>query len=176
MKRFCLRLLPLLAALPLAACASSGDYPSLAIRDAERITGTPEPVAPEAAPEPAPPVLSSPLADDIGQLVDSARSAHSAFAGKQARARQVVAAGAGAPAGSEAWAAANMALSELESSRSDTMIALAGLDKLYADTRLVNYNEETGDTQAIAASRDQVQSWVDEENAALTALHERLGD
>lgn len=185
MTRSRLCILTMISALPLAACAIQKEYPSLAIRDAERITGVAEPVAAQK-PDSAPPrpVQASPvqaganaqLTDSLARLVERAEAAHAAFAGKQDNVQKMVTAGGGAPVGSEGWAVANVALSDLEASRSETMIALAGLDHLYAEERLAHYEEETADAKAIAASRDRIAGWIDAENAVLSDLRARMGD
>ena len=94
-----LLLLPLLG-----ACATPAEeYPNLAIRDAERATGTfaPAPSAPYVAEAPA--------------------------------ARSAVAAARAAEFGSDSWARASVALAGLEGTRSRAMIALADLDRLMVD-------------------------------------------
>ena len=55
------RLLAIVPVAMLAACASSGDYPSLAQRPAERVEGTLTPATPDATPAP-PPAPSADLA------------------------------------------------------------------------------------------------------------------
>lgn len=180
MTRFRLCLLTMISALPLTACASQRDYPSLAIRDVERITGVAEPVTPEmpnpapSSPAPIPP--DAPLSASIANLVAQAQAAHATFTGKRDSVERLVAAGSSAPIGSEAWATTNVALSDLESARSQTMIALAELDNLYAEERLANYNEETPEAKAIAASRDRIANWIEAENTVLSGLRAQMGE
>ena len=86
------RLAPLLLAATLTACASTGgDYPSLAIRDAERAEGTFEPAeaAEEAPAPPAPP--SADLLERLAQLETEATAAHRAFLEAAPGARRAVA-------------------------------------------------------------------------------------
>ncbi|MBD3728446.1 MAG: hypothetical protein IE933_01950 [Sphingomonadales bacterium] len=159
---------PMLAALAasllLAGCASTSDqYPSLRIRDSERVQGTLEPAsaAPVADPTPAPADLPGKLA----AMLAGARSAHAEFTAALPGAQRSVAAARGASTESNAWAAAQVALADLDSARSKTAIALADLDLLYADATL-EYTERT----AIDAARDEVIGLVDDEDQALDRL------
>lgn len=158
-----------LAALPLAGCAADYDnYPSLARRPAERITGSAEPAPPTTAP---PPVVapSADLAARLAQLADQAQAAHREFTGRQGRAEQLVSAASGASVGSENWAQASVALADLESSRSQAMVALADLDEIYAAERIGG-----GSGTAIAATRDRVIGWIGEEDEVLARLRGRI--
>ena len=150
------------ALLPvLAACASSpvGEYPSLAIRDAERWTGSleVEPYVP-----PAPPAASVASA---GELAAQARAAHQRFLAALPAARNRVAAARGGSVGSENWSRAQVAIADLESHRGQTMIALADLDRIYVAT--------STDGQAIAPvqyERGEVEALVAEETAIIDGL------
>src|SRR5690606_41180397 len=68
----------LIAALgcTLSACAASARYPSLAIRDAERVTGTMQPAEPEPY---VPPPPASTVLDQLDRLTGDAATAHRAF-------------------------------------------------------------------------------------------------
>ena len=176
-------MLPALLAILLPACTSSGDFPSLARRDAERIKGTADPVAAEPSPSESPPSPpGAALAARLERLVDQARDAHRRFAERQPRGEQMVAAGRASAPGSEAWALATIALADLEGARSEAMIALADLDQIYAAEQ-IGSTETTGsapqtasgDGLAIAAARDQVVALVAEEDAVLAALKARSG-
>ena len=179
-------LAPLAALVFLSACASQGEFPSLAKRPAElaleaapassgapatppRITGsaTPAPAAPDATASQQ--AVSADLAERLRVLGESARAAHERFAGKRARAGQLVTAASGAAVASEAWAVATVAVADLESARSDAMVSLGELDRIYARTRI-----DGGDGGAIAAVRDQVTAWVADEDAVLAELGARL--
>ena len=163
------------ASLLLAACASPGDYPSLARRDAERFPQTAEPVARRpAGPVPAQSVAGPALRAQLHGLEERARTAHARFLRERSRAIALVAAGAGAARGSESWSVATIALSGLESARSDTMVALADLDSLLAADRVAHPNEQSGDGYAIAASRENVIALVGEEDRILAGLAARL--
>lgn len=157
-----------LTALSLTACAAdTANYPSLARRPAERWS--------ENAPAPAPSTPASPAAldpktlDRIDSLLGQARSADASFRQHVERTRSLVGAAAGAAVASEAWAVATVAVSDLESSRSQAMIALADLDTLYAAQTVMG-----GATAPIKAARDQVIAMVSEEDAVLSAIKGKL--
>ena len=113
--------------------------------------------------------ISANLAARLRELGSAAREAHGRFEAKQARARQLTAAARGAAPGSEAWSVATIAVGELEAARSDAMVSLGELDRLYAQERI-----DGGDGGAIAAVRDQVTAWVADEDAVLVELAGRL--
>ncbi len=119
-----------LAALFQAGCAGPppSAYPDLAIREVERVRPPPAPVA--TPPRVATPAQLAQIADLLGQ----ARSAHAAFLEAEPGLRRVIAAARGASRGSEGWARAQVALAQLQSHRSQTMIPLADLDRLYVET------------------------------------------
>lgn len=156
--------------LLLAACASTGDYPSLSVRDAERAKGSAEPVASPPVPiaQTVPPDAS--LVERLARLVAQAESAHGRFMGQRASAEVLVGTARDAAVASESWSVATIALAGLESARSDTMIALTELDGLLAADRVAHYNEQSGDGQAIAASREKVLALVAEEDQTLDHL------
>lgn len=167
--------LPLAAAcLILSACATDVDYPSLARRDAERITGTLPPV--DAEPEPPAPLPppDAVISAQLSQLVEKARTAHGRFGEKRGRAERLVGQAAGSAMGSESWAVASIAVAELESALSDAMIAMAAIDEIHAADALAHYNTPSGDAPVIAAARDQVMDWIEEQDRTLDALSGRL--
>ncbi len=170
MQRLTLCLTPALIAMMLSGCAADRNiYPSLAKRDAERITGTAE-VVPA---QPAPPVPPSPPSPDmtsrLAGLSAQANRAHQRFIGRESSARRLSAAAQGSAVASESWSIATIALADLESARSDAMIALADLDALYAAERIGG-----GETGAIAAARDEVTALVSTEDRVLAELYGRL--
>lgn len=150
--------------LSLGACATtpSEEYPSLAIRDAERVAGTLQPVAP--APYVPPPTPTA-VVDRLEQLSGEAASANQAFLAEAPRARSAVAAARGAQVGAESWSVAQVAVAGLESARSRAMIALADLDRLYVDAA-VGGEELT----RIDAVRDRVAAQVGEQDATIAGL------
>lgn len=162
--------LPIVAATTMAlmACASDvTNYPSLARRDVERAPSAPAP-SPSTTPDPGP---DAELAARLTGLVATARAAHLRFSAARDSAERRITSGSGATPGSESWAVASIALSGLESARSDAMIALADLDALYAGARI----NGTGGAGAIAAARDEVSTLVGEQDRVVAALSRRMG-
>jgi hypothetical protein len=154
-------------ALGLTACASTaGKYPSLAIRDAERVQGTFEPDA-APTPAPAPPPPSAELVARLGQLVDDASRAHRTFTAAVPGAQRAVAAAGGT--GSDSWASAQVALADLDAARSKAAVPLGELDVLYIDATLAAEQRA-----AIGAAREQVVGMIGEEDAVLARLRGRL--
>lgn len=171
MTRFSLALTSAATVLLLAGCAADyGNYPSLARRPGERVSGVVDVAPPATAPQPPAPPPSADLITRLSQLGDQAQAAHREFSGRRSRAEQLVSAARGAPTGSDAWAQANVALADLETSRSEAMIALADLDTLYADARV----NGSSDVTAIATTRDRVIDMIGEEDIALAQLRGRV--
>lgn len=161
-----LRQLPfVLAPFMLFACQSAGaDYPSLAIRDAERVQGTFEVAGSnEAAPQPEP--LQQGTLDRLGLLVEQARRAHTQFMEAAPGARSTVSAARGSSVESDSWAAAQVALADLESTRSSAAIALGDLDLLFADATL-SFTER----DAIGEARETVVALIAIEDRTLAEL------
>jgi hypothetical protein len=157
------RLLPLvLIALAPACAAPPVDYPSLAIRDVERVTGSAMPVA--SAPYVPPPTPTG-VIDQVAQLQASASAADAAFRAEEARSRGTLTGLRGAEQGTDRWAAGLAALADLEGLRGTTMVVLADLDRLFVDAAV-----EGGDTAQIGAARDAVAALVDGQNAALAGF------
>lgn len=160
------RLLALAPTLLVAACASDGDYPSLAQRPVERVGGAFE--ADAAAPAPAPP--PAPSADLVARLTSLQRDAaslHTQFtAAAPAATRLAAAAGA---TGSDSWAGAQVALADLDSLRSRVAVSLAELDALWVDSTV-----EQGPREAIAVARDAVEAMVAQEDETLSRLRARV--
>ena len=151
----------------LAACATpDGEYPSLAIRDAERVEGSFEPAPPTPY---VPPPTPAAVLDRLDRLAADAASAHRAFLAEAPAARSAVAAASGAEFGGDSWARASVALAGLEGARSQAMIALADLDRLMVDAAL-----EGGELERIVAVRNVVIAQVDEQNATIEGLSRSL--
>lgn len=164
-----------IAALFLSGCASRIDYPSLARRDAERITGTLQPPPAEpATPAPLPPPDAE-ISARLSRLVQQARTADSRFEERRGRAEKLVSQASGSAMGSESWAVASIALAELESAHSDTMISVAAIDEIHAADAVAHYNTPSGDAPAIAGAREQVMAVIEEQNRTLSALRGQLG-
>ena len=163
-------------ALPLGACAGAGrTYPSLERRAAEREYGSAAP----ATGAPAVPLVSlaPPSADlttRLAALRGSAARAHQAFESRQPGTARMVAAAQGAARASENWSVAQVALAELESVRSQGMIALADLDSLLIDKAVANAYAPTADLAAVEAVHAEVSGWIAREDEVLGALRSRL--
>ena len=161
----------LLAAM-LAGCSSTSTegYPSLAIRDVERVQGSFEPAPPQRLDVPEVEVdLAGGLDARLSALVAQARSAHEEFRSAQPGAERLVAAASGAAIGSDSWAAAQVALADLDSARSMAAIALGDLDIIYAAAEV-----QAEDTGAIDEARDSVIAMIGEEDAVLERLRARV--
>lgn len=149
------------AALALTGCAGeSSRYPSLDIRPAERVQGTLIPVVPSPRPSPAP--VDGQL---IANIADRAAAAHTGFLAAAPEATAIARNAQGAEVGSAAWAEAQVALADLDSSRSQTAISLGELDILYVDSRLANNSLE-----AIDEARKTVLAMLAEEDRILADL------
>ena len=161
--RRCL-VLPLIAML--AACASAQSaYPSLAIRPAERASGTMQP-------PPAEPTLTTPppaTLDRVSQLAADARADHQAFVEQVAGARSTISGAHGAAVGDDAWAKAEAALADVRAARSKTMIPLTDLDRLYIDA-----GTQGQATARIGAARDEVQGLLTSEDRTVDELSAEL--
>lgn len=158
----------ILVGLPaVAACTTAGaDYPSLAQRPAERVEGKFEPdTAPPLPPAPVQP--SADLSARLAELNRQAESAHAEFRAATPAAERLASAAGGT--GTDSWAAAQVALADLDSLRSRAAIPLADLDTLWVDSTL-----EGGAREAIGAVRDAVASIIAEEDAVLARLRGRL--
>ena len=154
----------LAVALLTSACSTTeGEFPSLARRPAERVSGTAEasPAPPPAVAEPVPAGLAAQLAGFERQ----ARAGHAKFQSREGRARQLVSAARGAAVASERWSVATVAVAELEAARSEVLIVLADLDSLYAAELVAG-----GDGAAIGTVRDSVQALVVQEDRVLAEL------
>jgi hypothetical protein len=156
--------LPVLV-LPVLLCACAtpdGVYPSLAIRDGERMTGTMEPVQVEPY---VPPATPEAVLDQLSQLASQAQGAHAAFVTMAPKSRPAIVAGLGQEMGSDGWVSGQVALAGLETTRNNALIALADLDRLYADA--VTDNNEG---EKIAAVRSEVLALVAQEESMLAAM------
>lgn len=167
-----MRRYPVLAAsLCLAACATPADrYPSLAIRDVERAQGQFEPAPAASLDVPQIPTLGTgTLAEKLGALGAAATAAHDVFLRSAPAATRLANAAAGSAIGSDAWASAQVALSDLDSARSTTAIALGDLDAL-----MVGAAVQAQDVATIEAVRQQVLAQVGEEDEVLARLRAKV--
>ncbi|MBA4090579.1 MAG: hypothetical protein C0494_08315 [Sphingobium sp.] len=163
------RLLTALA-LFLSGCAGAPQsYPSLAKRPVESA-----PVA-----KIAPPVASVPadaaLSAEITTYVAQADKGAAAFDAAYARADRAVGAAKGAGVSSDAWVAAQVAISALESARNDSVSALASLDTLYVQrSNAVADGKATGGLEDVDAARSAALALVDQQNDRIDAMKARL--
>lgn len=158
-----------LPAILLSGCATpQAAYPSLAIRDAERVQGS---FGAEAgsAPTAVETPLSADLAARLAQLQTAATSAHRAFLTAAPSAARLVNAASGAAITNDRWASAQVALASLESARSQTAVPLGDLDLMHADAALAL--QQRGEIQD---TRDAVTSLIAEEDAILSNLRAKM--
>ena len=149
-----------LAAIGLGGCAAASDkYPSLAVRDAERVKGSFEvPPAPEPSPLPAATLTN------VESMVERARVSHIRFVAAVPAAWRAVGSASG-NIESDSWASAQVALADLDSMRSDTAIALGDLDLAFTDATL-SFTQRA----AIGEARSKVVELVSEEDRLLADL------
>ncbi len=164
-------LLPLLSLA--AACAMSDvDAPSLAKRQVENLDFD-TPVAVVAA-EPItalPPSLSA----SVEEARAKSAAAHEKFQTDLPAVQRRVAAADGAARESEAWIAAQIALSSLEVVRSASVDALADLDRLYIAQRDQEISENrSGGGALIAQTRELVEAEVASQSDAIDRLRDGL--
>lgn len=151
----------------LGGCATPEAYPSLSIRDSERVTGTMEvPASPAFIPAPTAPATI----EQLDSLAASARAAHQRFLVAAAEARASISAARGSEIGSDSWGSAQVLLANLESIRSDAMIALADIDRLFVDAAI-----EGGEVARIGAARDEIVSQVDDQSSTIAAMLQSIG-
>lgn len=168
--RFAAFLLP----LAVAACSAPGGYPSLAIRDVERVSGSATPAEGTEATTPvALPPASADLLSRLEALVAAARTADGRFQSVRGTAERTV--GASGSRGSDSWVSGSVALAQLETSRAQAMVALADLDRLYADARDAAPVEESPSATAIGEARRKVSDIVAGQDSVMARLGTRLG-
>ncbi len=161
------RLLGPVAALALVGCAApDGAYPSLGVRDTERVSGTMAAPVPQIY-EPVPADAANLALGD--QLVARANSAHLAFLDTAPAARSVVNAAQGASRDSENWVRAQVAIADLEASRAQVMIALADLDRLTIDAAV-----EGAQFASLAQKRDEIASLASNQTQTINTLLQSL--
>ena len=128
------------------------------------------------------PVAGQPSADDIAALsgkiaplVVQADKGKAGFDAAYSKVEGDVRAAQGAPVLAENWVAAHVSLSTLESARDDSVLALAGLDVLYAERlKAIAEGKSSGGADQIGLARDAVLGVVDSQNDRLDALKAML--
>ncbi len=158
---------PLVVSVLLAGCSTSAsDYPSLSIRNEERVTGVFDPVEAE-------PYVTTPPTEELTGRVDQLRAmalaANTRFQDATKKAHTPVARAQGAEEGTEAWSLAQIAIAELESSRSDAMIALADLDRLFVDAEL-----DAVQSEKVKQARDEIEQIVHTQDEVIAAFFSEL--
>lgn len=149
------------ASLVLAGCASSsGKYPSLAQRDAERAIGQ----IPAENPGEAP-VTSAQTFEQLRGFVEKAQVAHQRFAAEQPSALRLARASRGSSIENSTRARALVAVASLTSLHGQTSLALSDLDQL--EFSAATAFEATGD---IKAAQILVGQMISEQDAALDSL------
>jgi hypothetical protein len=162
-------LFTLFTALALTACAADKEsYPSLAVRPAERVSGTLQPVAP-APPPPSPP--SAEALGRIAQLRADAADADRRFQAAAQAAQAPVNAARGTAAGGERWAVAEVALSDAVARHNETLAALAALDQIRLAAQM-----DGSDLTEIEAATNEVAALADSEDRRLDELRTGFGD
>jgi hypothetical protein len=170
--------LPLIAAFALAGCGDGGGrFPSLAQRPAER-----QFTESAAAPAPKPP--QGPFEADPATLkhIDSlhrdAAEAAATFATRADEAARLTGAARGTGVGSEAWAAATVAMAALDSARSATALPLADLDALMVHTAILAADSgkpgDAADYAAISTTDASVAAMLAEEDSRIAHLHREV--
>ena len=159
-------LLGLIPVFLLGGCAATpGEYPSLARRPIERVTGTLTPPPPPPAPAPVDPAVAL----RIDSLLERVRAADAKFQAREGSVRQVVGAAAGAAKASEAWSVAMVALADLDAARSEGMVALADIDAIYAASRI-----EGEPASEAKAARDAANALVAAQDKVIASLQAQL--
>ena len=163
------RLLILFSIGLLSSCAASGgDYPSSALRQAEREEGIRRPSTDGLALiDPAPPSVV--VQERINSRLAAARAAHGRFLAALPATLRAVAAGGRAAVEADAYAAAQIAVGNLQAISSETAFAVADLDALLAAR-----SNALESTDAVSVARDAAAALLREENATLDMLEGSL--
>jgi hypothetical protein len=158
-----------LALLLLSGCANvGGPYPSLQPRAGELV----DPRLPVGRPMNDRPV-SAALAGQLTSLVAQARAGHAAFEASMSTAERLTAAG-GAPQ-SEAWIAAQEALTAAIAAGGPTRIALADIDAIAATALRTQGGIAPNDLAAIQSASREVASLDQDQADRVAAAQRRLG-
>jgi hypothetical protein len=149
-------LAPPLLALMLAACSSTEGYPSLLPRPAESQS------LEEPAPAPEAPVAPNPAIDArIGTALQTLDQRIAAFDEAAKRAARPITAAAGAPAGSDRWLDAQVALAELDAARSSTQDISGELQDIAAERALALEPDYPALDAAVERARAAVAAQLD---------------
>lgn len=149
----------------LAGCASAdGRYPSLAVRDAERVQGSFEP-----APTDQNAATGTINPETLDAPFKRASDAHARFTAMQPEVRALVSASRGLSRENDRRARALVGFATLTSLRSQTALALSDLD-------LLEVNAATGfeRTREIRDFQNAVLRMITQQDAALDSLNEAM--
>lgn len=157
--------------LLLGACSlPEGEFPSLAKRPYESADPVAEPPAEPAS-------LSTRLPDSLRTqleaLVARHNAAEAAFRAALPATRQAAQSAAGSATGSETWVVAQMEISRLEEKRSESLAALAEIDRLVTGER--DKGADAGLTALMEPYQQAVQREVDEQTGILVDLARLTG-
>lgn len=156
----------LCSAMLLVGCVGSGDkYPSLAVRDAERVTGAFNPAPTEAEPIQIDPALLA----GLPAIEARAQRSYDAFLAAVPRVEAAVQAARGRSQTSNQWAAAQVSLSDLDAQRSQTAIALADVDQIYAEA-----SSDLAMAPEIAELRAKIATQISSEDQILAELRRMI--
>ncbi len=173
-----LRAIPLVlligASFATGACAKRSDFPSLARRPAERVYGSAQPVAAATPDADASIPADAGIVARIVALTDQAQKADAKFEARRASAERAVTAARGAAVGSDAWSAAQIALADLDSARSEGMVAMADLDRMLVVAAQAAIDGPRGDLDAITPAHAQVDALMRKELATIDSLRARI--
>ncbi len=153
---------PAFASTLLAGCASADAdrFPSLALRDAERMTGQFTPTRPTEPPPP--PVVS---AVDLASIVENARAIHRNFLSEAPPALRLARSASGRDTINDQRSRALVAMAGLTTLHSQTVLALADLDKLEAEAAT-----SFAATAEIQEAQSQVAALVAEQDETLAQV------
>lgn len=154
----------------LSGCASGSDrFPSLALRDFERVEGS-FGASDSSASELRPAPLGVSQAQEVAQALSEARSRHRRFLELVGPARAKVAAATGTGPEDRRWGLAQVEIAELDSRRAGTAALLADLDRLYADASL-----SFAERGQIEQARGEVGAMLDQQGRVLEELLALIG-
>ena len=152
--------------LLLSGCAAPEGYPSLNTRDSERVSGT---FAPPPTTQFTPPPITNATIEQLGELGQSARVADAEFQAGIDGARAAIAGLSGAATGSLNWSEGQVTIAALESSRANTLIALAEIDRLFVEAAL-----QGARLDGITTVQDEVSNLIKEQDAIIDSLRAAL--
>ncbi len=158
-------LAPLALGLVATGCSAPGSYPSLLPRPAEA-RSLEEPAPPEPTAPVADPALDARIATVLKTLAERTR----AFDAAAVAAERQVTRASKAPAGSETWLDAQVALAELDAGRSATLEIASDLEELASERALAL----APDYAPLTAALEQVRAAGVSQAARIAALQARL--